>query len=75
MLNENSSSIVVDRPEYSNIDNGIGILSSRSVDFINAIKINNLSNDEIAFNELTKHLNFAYFRLGDGNNIDTLYVN
>ena len=75
MLNENSNSIVIDRPEDSNIDNGIGILSSRSVDFIEAIKINNFSNDEIAFNELTKHLNFAYFRLGDGNSIDTLYVN
>lgn len=75
MLNENSSSIVVDRPEYSNIENGVGILSSRTVDFVEGIKINNLSNDEIAFNELTKHLNFAYFRLGDGNNIDTLYVN
>ena len=75
LLNENSSSIVVDRPEYTNIDNGIGILSSRAVDFIEGIKINNLSNDEIAFNELTKHLNFAYFRLGDENQIDTLYVN
>ncbi len=75
MLNENSSSIVVDRPEYSNIDNGIGILSSRSIDFIEDIKINNFSNDEIAFNEITKHLNFAYFRLGDDSYIDTLYVN
>lgn len=75
LLNENSSSIVVDRPEYTNIENGIGILSSRTMDFIEAIKINNLSNDEIAFNDITKHLNFAYFRLGDGNQIDTLYVN
>ena len=31
LLNQNSNSIVVDRPEYSNIDNGIGILSSRSL--------------------------------------------
>lgn len=77
LLNENSSSIVVDRPEYSNIDNGIGIFSSRSFQVIEDIKLNNLSVDEIAFNEITKHLNFAYFRLvvGEDDNIDTLYVN
>ena len=39
MLNENSNSIVLDRPEYSNIENGIGILSSRSVDIVEGIKI------------------------------------
>ena len=51
LLNQNSNSIVVDRPEYSNIDNGIGILSSRSFNVVEGIKINNLSNDEIAFND------------------------
>ena len=75
MLNENSNSIVLDRPEYSNIENGIGILSSRSIDIVEGIKINNDSNDEIAFNPITKHLNFAYFRFGGDNQIDTLYVN
>ncbi len=74
LLNQNSNSIVLDRPEYSNIDNGIGILSSRSFNVIEQVKINNLSNDEIAFNEITKHLNFAYFRVIEGD-IDTLYVN
>ena len=74
LLNQNSNSIVVDRPEYSNIDNGIGILSSRSFNVIEQVKINNLSNDEIAFNEITKHLNFAYFRVIEGD-IDTLYIN
>ena len=73
LLNQNSNSIVVERPEYSNIDNGIGILSSRSFNVIEQVKINNLSNDEIAFNEITKHLNFAYFRVIEGD-IDTLYV-
>lgn len=75
LLNQNSNSIVVDRPEYSNIENGIGIFSSRSHDLIANVKLNNLSNDEIAFNEITRHLNFAYFRLGDEDQIDTLYVN
>ena len=74
LLNQNSNSLVLDRPEYSNIDNGTGILSSRSFKVIQKVKINNLSNDEIAFNEITKHLNFAYFRVTEGD-IDTLYVN
>ena len=74
LLNEGSGSMVTERPEYTNIENGLGILSSRTSDFIEGVKINNSSNDEIAFNDITKHLNFAYFRLGDGNQIDTLYV-
>jgi len=75
LLNENSGSIVTERPEYTTIENGLGILSSRTSDFIEGVKINNLSNDEITINDITKHLNFAYFRLLDGNQIDTLYVN
>lgn len=74
LLNQNSNSIVLDRPEYSNIDNGMGILSSRSFNVVEQVKINNLSNDEIAKNDITKHLNFAYFRVSEGD-IDTLYVN
>ena len=75
LLNENSNSIVVDRPEYSNIDNGIGILSSRSFKVIEDIKLNNDSNDEIAKNDITKHLNFAYFDFDFDDGVDTLYVN
>ena len=75
LLNENSNSIVVDRPEYSNIDNGIGILSSRSFKVIEDIKLNNDSNDEIAKNDITKHLNFAYFEFDFDDGVDTLYVN
>ena len=75
LLNQNSNSIVVDRPEYSNIDKGIGILSSRSFKVIEGIKINNFSNDEIAFNDITKHLNFAYFEFDFDDGVDTLYVN
>lgn len=75
LLNQNSNSIVVDRPEYSNIDNGIGVLSSRSFNVLEGIKINNFSNDEIAFNEITKHLNFAYFEFDFDDGVDTLYVN
>jgi hypothetical protein len=83
VLNENSNSIVVDRPEYTNISNSdgqqyVGIFSSRSNDFIENIRINNSSNNEIAFNEITKHLNFAYFEAYINDEllvIDTLYVN
>tara|TARA_B100001093_G_scaffold520060_1_gene612366 strand:+ start:3460 stop:4554 length:1095 start_codon:yes stop_codon:yes gene_type:complete len=75
LLNQNSNSIVVDRLEYSNIDNGIGVLSSRSFNVLEGIKINNFSNDEIAFNEITKHLNFAYFEFDFDDGVDTLYVN
>jgi|GEM_PF-1527572 len=75
LLNESSSSIVTDRPEYSNIENGIGIFSSRSQDYISGVRINNSTNYEIATHELTNHLNFAYFELGGDNEIDTLYWN
>lgn len=74
-LNENSSSLVVDRPEYTNIENGMGILSSRTQDLLNGVKITNQSNDQIAQHEMTRHLNFAYFQLNENNEIDTLYVN
>ena len=82
-LNENSNSIVVDRPEYTNISNSdgqqyVGIFSSRSNDFIKNIRINNSSNNEIAFNQITKHLNFAYFQAYIDDEvliIDTLYAN
>ena len=43
--------------------------------FIEGIKINNFSNDEIAKNEITKHLNFAYFEFDFDDGVDTLYVN
>ena len=62
-LNENSNSLVLDRPEYSNIENGVGILSSRTVKSVNGVKISNQTNDEIAKSEVTKHLNFGYFTL------------
>jgi hypothetical protein len=63
VLNENSNSLVLDRPEYSNIENGVGILSSRTVKSVNGVKITNQTNDEIAKSEVTKHLNFGYFTL------------
>lgn len=75
LLNGNSSSIVVDRPTYTNIENGIGVFSSRTKDDVENVKISNLTNDAIAQSDITKHLNFAYYILGDDNEIDTLYVN
>ena len=75
VLNENSSSLVLDRPEYSNIENGIGILSSRTSDIVESVKITNSSNDEIATNDVTKHLNFGTYQLNGNNEIEISYGN
>ena len=75
VLSQNSSSLVLDRPEYSNIENGIGILSSRTFDTVNGVKISNSTNDEIANNNITKHLNFGYFQLNGDNEIEISYGN
>ena len=76
LLNENSNSLVLDRPEYSNIENGVGILSSRTVKSVNGVKITNQTNDEIAKSEVTKHLNFGYFTLNSiTNEIEINYGN
>ena len=76
VLNENSNSLVLDRPEYSNIENGVGILSSRTVKSVNGVKISNQTNDEIAKSEVTKHLNFGYFTLNSiTNEIEINYGN
>ena len=75
ILNQNSSSLVLDRPEYSNIENGIGILSSRTSDIVENVKITNSSNDEIATNDVTKHLNFGSFQLNGDNEIEISYGN
>jgi len=76
VLNENSNSLVLDRPEYSNIENGVGILSSRTVKSVNGVKISNQTNDEIAKSDVTKHLNFGYFTLNSiTNEIEINYGN
>ena len=75
ILNQNSSSLVLERPEYSNIENGIGILSSRSIDFVSGVKISNSSNDEIATSDVTKHLNFGSYVLNGDNEIEISYGN
>ena len=75
VLNQNSSSLVLDRPEYSNIENGIGILSSRSSDTVESVKISNSTNDEIALHDITKHLNFGHFQLNGDNEIEISYGN
>ena len=75
VLNQNSSSLVLERPEYSNIENGIGILSSRTFDIVENVKITNSSNDEIATNDVTKHLNFGSFQLNGNNEIEISYGN
>jgi hypothetical protein len=58
-VNEPSNSIVQERPEFSNIDNGLGLLSSR---FKNqrTKKIAPETIQEIKTNPLTKDLKFVY---------------
>jgi hypothetical protein len=73
LLNQSSSSIVTERPEYSNIDVGIGLLSSRSYANVIGVKINNDTNDEISSSDITKHLNFAYFILNGDGEIEARY--
>ncbi|MDB2443101.1 hypothetical protein N9W40_03355 [Flavobacteriales bacterium] len=75
VLNENSNSLVLDRPEYSNIENGVDILSSRTVKSVNGVKISNQTNDEIAKSEVTKHLNFGYFTLNSSTNPPEIEIN
>ena len=75
VLNQNTNSLVLDRPEYSNIENGIGILSSRSYDIVESVKISNPTNDEISTNEITKHLNFGQYKLIGEEEIEISYGN
>ena len=75
VLNQNTNSLVLDRPEYSNIENGIGILSSRTYDIVESVKISNPTNDEISTNEITKHLNFGQYKLIGEEEIEISYGN
>jgi hypothetical protein len=58
-VNEPSNSIIQERPEYTNISNGIGLFSSRFKN-VRSKKIGAITIQEIKSNPLTKDLKFVY---------------
>jgi len=56
-----------ERPEYNNITNGIGHLSSRSILEMHNLRIDKEAGDSLSFGQITNQLNFAcYSNLGTG---------
>jgi hypothetical protein len=53
-----SNSIVQEKPSYSNIENGIGLFSSRFVQVVDSIRLTQRTLDEISSNPLTSDLGF-----------------
>ncbi|MBL7138551.1 MAG: hypothetical protein ISS17_07245 [Bacteroidales bacterium] len=53
-----SNSIIQEKPSFSNIENGIGLFSSRFVQVIDSIELSQRTKDEIRTNPLTKDLGF-----------------
>ena len=71
-ISQNSSGLIQNRPIYSNINNGIGLVSSISQYTFSDLKMDNKSNDSLSSGQFTKHLNFACFQeIGFG--IDTVF--
>ncbi len=69
---QSSSGLIQNRPVYSNIQNGVGLASSISQFSFFDLKMDNKSNDSLAFGQFTKHLNFACFQdIGFG--LDTVF--
>jgi len=58
-INQPSTSIVQEKPEYSNIENGIGILSSRYTKIIPNKLLNQKSEDSIYAGQYTYNLGFC----------------
>jgi hypothetical protein len=59
-----------ERPDYNNVLNGIGHVSSRSVLNMNDLRINQSTMDSISFGEITQNLNFACYKNINGIVID-----
>lgn len=56
-----SSSLVEDRPVFSNITNGVGLFTSRNVSEINFVPLHNNVIKEVVSNSRTSALNFGYY--------------
>lgn len=67
-LNSNAptSGINQERPQYNNITNGIGHVSSRSKAQITNLRVKETTSNEFATSTDTKDLNFACFDIQDG---------
>ena len=68
-LNANAPSVGLnqERPEYNNVQNGIGHVSARSVLNMRNLRIDQSTMDSLSFGQVTKKLNFAcYNTLGTG---------
>lgn len=75
-VNQPSTSIVQERPLYTNIENGLGLFSSRYNKNLYDIEVTDFTIDSIACGQYTRDLNFGYYRaLPASNQIDTLYCN
>jgi len=57
-VSQPSSSIIQEKPTFSNIENGIGLFSSRFMQEIDSINLSQRTIDEIRSNSLTKDLGF-----------------
>lgn len=56
-VNKPSNTIIQERPEYSNISNGIGLFASRYSEF-RTLLLNSDSQDTLVSGQKTRHLNF-----------------
>lgn len=57
-VSQPSNSIIQEKPSFSNIENGIGLFSSRFVQVIDSIQVSQRTLDEIRTNPLTSNLGF-----------------
>lgn len=75
-VNKPSNSIVQERPLYTNVENGLGLFSTRYNKNLYDIEVTDFTIDSIACGQYTRGLNFGYYRaLPSSNQIDTLYCN
>jgi len=51
-----------ERPDYNNVNNGLGHVSSRSILKLTNLRIDNDANDALSFGEITQKLNFACYK-------------
>ena len=59
-----------ERPEYNNIENGIGHWSSRSILKLDSLRLDNASIDAISSDPITQDLNFACYNTNNIGDLD-----
>lgn len=84
-LNQSSGSLVEERPEFTNVVNGAGLVSSRSFITSSALFLNNPTQDyyQLSLNSIdslvcgyrTRDLNFGEITVLGNNDIDTTFCN